>query len=167
MTDADIINGILDREQEGESPYLLAGDTGGRTSWGISEHAHPDAWKTGAPTKEAAYEIYQQCYVDPFDFISTCGLDDRLRVNLVDFAVQSGVSTAIKALQGTLDVVADGIVGSETLSALMHATAYVRHINNELLVERLVRDAMAIHTQSQHAFAYNWMERLAMFYWHK
>ena len=165
MTDIDLINGILDRESQGKPPYLAPGDRGGRTSWGISERAHPELWQPGPPTRQQAYDCYQTVYVAPFAFVTTCAVDDRLRVSLIDFAVQSGVATVIKALQRVLDVTDDGDAGQETQTALIHAASRARHVNNEVLTERMVIDAVAV--ASNHAFAYNWMERVALFYWHE
>ena len=68
------------------------------------------------------------------------------------------------ALQRALDVTVDGDPGQETQTALMHSASRARHVNNELLCERMVIDAVAV--ASDHAFAYNWMERVALFYWH-
>jgi lysozyme family protein len=164
VTDADLIDAILDRERQGAPPYLTPGDRGGRTSWGISERAHPELWRPGPPTRQQAYDCYRAVYVAPFAFVTVCAVDDRLRASLIDFAVQSGVGAAIKALQRVLDVTDDGDAGQETQTALIHASSRLRHVNNEVLCERLVIDAAAV--ASNHAFAYNWMERIALFYWH-
>jgi lysozyme family protein len=111
MTDTAIIDGILDREQQGTPPYLAPGDAGGRTSWGISERAHPEAWRYGVPTRADARAIYATQYVRPFDRLTTAGADDRLRVAVIDDAVMSGVDAATKRLQVVLGVVPDGIEG--------------------------------------------------------
>lgn len=86
-------------------------DPGGKTVWGISERSHPAAWRNGPPTKAEAIEIYRR------DYWAAAGCD-RLPwpINLLvfDFAVNSGVSRAVRALQTALKVIPDGIVGPVT-----------------------------------------------------
>ncbi len=116
MTPDDILEGILRREGEGVPPYDDPVDRGGRTSWGISERAHPEAWDPGPPNREQARAIYTQVYVAPFDGL--VGLPDRVRTALIDDGVLSGVETAIRSLQRVLGVREDGILGPQTIGAL-------------------------------------------------
>ena len=133
MTSDEVIDGVLELEGEGEPPYHDPLDQGGRTRYGISERAHPQAWKHGPPTREAAREIYARQYVAPFDGLRDCNIDERVRVALIDDAVLSGVRTSIKSLQRVLGVTQDGQIGPETISAAVRA-------DGQWLLIRLVQD---------------------------
>lgn len=128
----DIIDGILEREGEGVPPYHDGTDRGGRTRFGISELAHPYAWVSGPPSRETARSIYARRYVAPFDVLRD-HIDERVRVALVDDAVLSGVHAAIKGLQRVLGVTVDGVIGSETIAAVVKADSH-------WLLTRLVQD---------------------------
>lgn len=166
MTDDDIIDGVLAREKEGDAAqgYLVAGDAGGRTSWGISERWHPELWNPGPPTREQARVCYFEAYVAPFDGLKAAsGRLEGLRVQLVDFGVLSGVQTATMALQRVLDVAVDGQLGAVTLAALDRAAA--RHVNNELVLERIkLEEADIARRPSDRGFEHGWMTRALAFY---
>lgn len=131
MTTDALIDGVLDREGPGVPPeYLDSADKGGRTAWGISEHAHPEAWQPGPPTRDEARAIYLRAYVGPFDVLGL--IDDRVRVALVDDAVLSGVGTAIRTLQGVLGVDVDGVIGPKTVAA-------VHRLGGDWMLTRLVQ----------------------------
>ena len=155
MTPDQILDGLCDREGPGVPPYLDPHDAGGRTAWGISERAHPEAWQPGPPTREQARAIYARLYVTPFDFVQVAGCDDRLRVQLIDFGVNSGVSEAMTCLGRVLDE------QWETLTA-----DRARHINNELLAERFVLEHRLTQTRPpDKRFEDGWDTRVASFYW--
>ena len=116
MTIDEILDDLLVREGPGVPPtYQSKNDAGGRTSWGISERAHPEAWQTGPPTYLHARALLEQQYAAPFRILNTVGLDDRLRAALIDDAVMSGVDAAIKRWQFVLGVAMDGVIGPLTL----------------------------------------------------
>jgi lysozyme family protein len=131
VTDAEIIDGILNREKRGEPPWIAPGDRGGRTSWGISERAHPEAWVDGPPSRERAAEIYRLEYLEPF-----ASLEEPLRIQMIDIGVTSGVSEAWKLLQKVIGVRPDGSPGPVTRAALA-AAGSARMINNALVAARL------------------------------
>lgn len=163
MTDDVIIDGILDREKQGVPPYDDLRDPGGRTSWGISEKAHPELWKPGPPTREQARVCYFAQYVTPFDFIIHACSDDRLRVQCIDFGVNSGVGTAVKALQRVLGVPDDGDAGPATVSVLVRSM--VRQVNNLLIVERLkVEEGAIAASPTERVFEHGWIVRVLSFY---
>ena len=88
-------------------------DSGGETKYGISKKAYPDL-DICSLTLEQAKEIYKR------DYWNRCKCDylpDSLSVAVFDFAVNSGVSRAVKYLQTSLGVKADGIIGNQTLGA--------------------------------------------------
>lgn len=88
-------------------------DKGGKTKYGISKAAYPNVDIENL-TLEQAKGIYKK------DYWNRCKCDslpDALSVAVFDFAVNSGVKKAIKYLQLSLGVTADGIIGSQTLGA--------------------------------------------------
>lgn len=88
-------------------------DLGGETKYGISKKAYPDLDIKNL-TIAQAMEIYRKDYWDrcKCDYIP-----DALSVAVFDFAVNSGIKTAIKKLQIALGVTADGIIGNQTVGA--------------------------------------------------
>ena len=104
------INFVL--EQEGgyvNNPF----DKGKETKYGISKKAYPNEDIKNL-TLDRAKEIY---YRDYWTRCKCDNLPDALSVAVFDFAVNSGVKTAIKKLQIALGVKADGIIGNQTLGA--------------------------------------------------
>lgn len=88
-------------------------DSGGVTKYGISKKAYPDLDIPNL-TLAQAMEIYRR------DYWERCKCDyipDALSVAVFDFAVNSGIKTAIKKLQIALGVTADGIIGNQTVGA--------------------------------------------------
>lgn len=88
-------------------------DSGGVTKYGISKKAYPDLDIKNL-TIAQAMEIYRKDY---WDRCKCEYIPDALSVAVFDFAVNSGVKTAIKKLQIALGVKADGIIGNQTLGA--------------------------------------------------
>ena len=83
------------------------------TKYGISAMAYPDLDIKNL-TIAQAMEIYHR------DYWERCKCDyipDALSVAVFDFAVNSGIKTAIKKLQIALGVTADGIIGNQTVGA--------------------------------------------------
>lgn len=91
-------------------------DSGGKTQYGISQRAHPGAWSDGRVTLEEARDIYWKDYVqaERLDQIP----NPYLFQQLVDFGVTAGPDTAVRLLQRTLGVTADGELGPGTLHAI-------------------------------------------------
>jgi lysozyme family protein len=137
MNTTDILDNILNREGQGTPPdYLSKNDAGGRTTWGISERSHPEAWVNGPPTKAQARQILLKVYVTPFFPLAIFG-NDKLVDALVDDGVMSGVPSAVKRLQWVLGVTMDGTVGSKTIEAVrVQAGA---KLLQKYVIERAVR----------------------------
>lgn len=153
-----IIDDILEREGQGSPPYLTANDKGHRTSWGISAKAHPDAWRPGPPTKAQARAIYQREYVKPFDalFDVTSG---GVLAALIDDAVLSGVTTAIKRLQAVLRVTIDGVIGPQTIAAVEKVPP--NRLQQRLVVNRAIRIARLVQSDvSTLSFLTGWITRV-------
>jgi lysozyme family protein len=131
-----VIEGILTREGEGDASkgYLAKGDRGGRTTWGISEKAHPEAWANGkVPTRESAAALYRREYVKPWEWVES----DLIAEQLIDCEVLHGHPNAARLLQRTLGVDDDGVIGLNTQRALNALPVVYRHVNNALVAWRL------------------------------
>lgn len=89
-------------------------DPGGETKYGISKRAYPHLDiknLTIEQAKEIYYKYYwQKCQCD--------NLNIKLALCIFDCAVNQGVSAAIRILQACLNIKTDGIIGSQTLSAI-------------------------------------------------
>jgi lysozyme family protein len=121
VTIADLIAGILDRERGAFTQH--ASDHGGATKFGVTRAAL-EAFR-GSPvtiaavqalTREEAYEVMEHLYVIRSGFLHVA--DERVRVLLCDWAVNSGVETAIRWAQRTVGVGVDGVCGPITIGAL-------------------------------------------------
>lgn len=88
-------------------------DPGGETNWGISKRSYPHL-DIRALTREEAVEIYRR---DFWQRVHGDEMPPVLAFHLLDFAVNSGVETAIRKLQHELGVADDGIWGPVTKAA--------------------------------------------------
>ena len=102
-------------------------DKGGVTKYGISKKAYPNEDIENL-TLDRAKEIY---YRDYWTRCKCDNLPDSLSIAVFDFAVNSGIKTAIKKLQIALGITADGIIGNQTVGAC-----------NRLPVKRVLDDYM-------------------------
>ena len=98
----------FDRLIGNEGGYCnVVGDSGGETNWGISKRAYPDL-DIKALTRDDAKAIYKR---DFWDHLDADNLEDGVSFQLFDFAVNSGIQTAIRAYQRALGVADDGHFG--------------------------------------------------------
>ena len=89
-------------------------DPGGETKYGISKRAYPDV-DIAELTEEDAASIYKRDY---WDRIKGDDLPAGVACVVMDYAVNSGISRASKALQGACGITnGDGIIGPHSLSA--------------------------------------------------
>lgn len=107
-------------------------DPGGETRYGISKRAYPGEDIAGL-TIERAKEIYRRDY---WNRVRGDELPEALAIALFDYAVNSGVSTAVWALQRVVGVPSDGIIGPKTLAAIRPLKASDCVVN--LQAERMV-----------------------------
>lgn len=109
---------LLITHEGGFSNRPLSDDPGGATMYGVTEKVARANGYTGRMqdfTLAMAKDIYRRQYWD------ACRCDempDAVRYPLFDAAVNSGVSQAIKWLQGAAGVKADGIIGPMTLTSV-------------------------------------------------
>lgn len=88
-------------------------DPGGETNWGISKRSYP--WvDIKNLTREGAKEIYRK------DFWNRLGdtAHPAVKFQVFDFAVNSGISTALRKLQSAVGVADDGHWGPVSAAAL-------------------------------------------------
>ena len=127
-------------------------DPGGETNWGISKRSYPNI-DIKNMTREKARDIYYQDFWTPLNGEK---LHPGVAWQLFDFAVNSGIGTAIRAYQRALGVADDGHFGPRSLAAA-NATAESDQIMR-LLAERL--DFMT-RTSGWPTFGKGWARRIA------
>ncbi len=139
-------------------------DAGGRTYAGISETAHPDAWKDGSVGEAEARQVYRHDYWDALhlDLIASQGLANEV----FDFAVTSGADRAATYLQQAWNairqsyedpLVEDGIVGPMTRSA---ANEYERRYPGVLHRAYAVKRGAFYLSLNRPTFVRGWMKRV-------
>ncbi|WP_169818618.1 glycoside hydrolase family 108 protein [Suttonella ornithocola] len=135
-------------------------DPGGATNFGITQRTY-DAWQQhhGLPTRSVKLiekhdvdQIYREQYANPIRFDE---LPSGLDYAMFDFAVNSGVSRAVKTLQAFLGVEADGIIGVKTLEAL-------KKQNSCLLATQLCDERLAFmkRLKTWDTFGKGWTSRV-------
>jgi len=114
-------------------------DPGGATNFGITRETLAQARGAFASvddvrrlSREEAASIYRRFYWNP---IRADDLPVGLDLALFDFAVNSGISRSVKALQEVLGAAADGIVGPITLQRAWQAdvSATIRELTRRRL----------------------------------
>jgi lysozyme family protein len=141
----DQIDEIIRREG-GEKETNDPADSGGRTKFGISERAHPEAWADGTVDYEEACRIYEKVYIlaEKFHLLE----DVFLKHQVVDFGVPSGPDTAARLLQQVLGVKIDGVVGPKTLEAIKtypEGKLFGVTVPGSVLLNLAFRDARVMH----------------------
>ena len=130
-------------------------DRGGETKFGISRRAYPDLDIRGLSLDDAR-AIYRRDY---WDRLRLDEMPVPVRMAAFDFAVNSGVAAAARALQSIAGVPADGIVGPLTVAGVRRidpaAIRFGLAAHRALIMLRLIaRD------RSQARFAAGWANRL-------
>jgi lysozyme family protein len=123
---------IFDRLIGHEGGYVNdPDDPGGETKWGISKRSYPDL-NIKELSRDEAKSIYQR------DFWERLGGDrfpDGVSFQLFDFAVNSGIETAIRYLQRAVGVADDGHWGpiSQAQANLLSESDLIMRLNAERL----------------------------------
>src|SRR3990167_72919 len=105
-------------------------DSGGLTRFGISQKSYPDL-DIRSITRDQAKEIYRSDYWDR----AKCNeLPAQLAIILFDSAVNQGPGLAIRLLQKSLGVNADGAIGPITIAAAHRAD--LNTVVGELIARR-------------------------------
>ncbi len=127
-------------------------DPGGETKWGISKRSYPHLDITNL-TRDKAIEIYRS---DFWDKIDGDELPPGVGFQALDFAVNSGIETALRALQRAVGVADDGHIGPVTLTAL-------KSTSPSDLVMRLLAERLYFMTglSTWSSFGKGWARRIA------
>lgn len=106
-------------------------DPGGETNWGISKRSYP-AIDIKALTRDGAKAIYRR---DFWDRVHADRLPDGVAFQMFDFAVNSGIETAVRALQRAIGVADDGHWGTVSQAAAdrMSESDQIMRLNGERL----------------------------------
>lgn len=99
---------------EGGYTAGLAGDPGGETNFGISKRSYPNV-DIKALTRDGAKAIYR---TDFWLRVHADVMPDVIAYQALDFAVNSGIETAVRKLQAALGVADDGHWGPVTQAAV-------------------------------------------------
>lgn len=110
----DMLNRL--RLREGRYSNLKA-DRGGRTDWGISERAHPEAWADGVVTREEADFIYAEDYFAHYH-LELLEAWPRLQEMVFDFIVNANGKRVIQMLQRLVGATPDGVLGPHTVARI-------------------------------------------------
>lgn len=89
-------------------------DPGGLTNFGISKKAYPNVDIRNLSVEQAS-DIYRR------DYWNACRCDEfpgLWAIAIFDMAVNQGVGKAIRTMQATLGLTADGVIGPATIKAL-------------------------------------------------
>src|SRR6056300_191325 len=90
-------------------------DPGGETKYGISKRAYPDV-DIAELTKDDAADLYKRDY---WDRIKGDDLPVGVACVVMDYAVNSGISRASKALQSVCGIAnGDGVIGPASLNSV-------------------------------------------------
>lgn len=139
-------------------------DAGGYTKYGIAQKAHQNVDVKNL-TLDGAKAIYRRQY---WDACRCDEFDENVGLYVMDFAVNSGVKTAVKALQKCVnkllaeatELVVDGQVGPKTIESVKKADA--RALVAALHAYRTAfYFSLAKKSPSQNVFIRGWMNRLA------
>lgn len=174
---SELITEVIDRE----GGYVNdPTDRGGETNYGITVKVARNNGYAGDMKLlpyAFAFSIYQQCYWDALRLNNICSRSNELAKQLFDFGVNSGVLNAGKCLQKILnvlnkqqalypDLVADGILGTRTLNALIKFEQH-RGKAGLVLLSEVVRGQrisfcidIALRDQTQERYQYGWLTRV-------
>lgn len=115
---ADRFDEFIERLLSHEGGYVNhPSDPGGETQWGISKRSYPSV-NIKTLTRAEAKEIYRR------DFWVKSGADKMapaVAFNVLDGAVNSGISRSIRWLQEAAGVTADGVYGPASAAAVAKA----------------------------------------------
>lgn len=128
------------------------GDPGGETNWGISKRSYPHL-NIANLTREEAKGIYRR---DFWDRIAADTLAPAVRFQVFDFAVNSGIETAVRYLQRAYGVADDGWWGP-----VSHAAAQAADETDTLLLLNAERLDFMTRLRNWPAAGQGWARRIA------
>jgi lysozyme family protein len=109
---------FIDRVLSHEGGYCFdPRDPGGETQWGISKRAYP-MLNIKTLTRQQAIEIYRTDY---WNRVRGESLPNDIAFQVLDAAVNHGVTRSVMWMQAAVDVADDGKLGPVTISAVQKA----------------------------------------------
>lgn len=150
---------IIDEILKKEGGYVNdPSDRGGRTAFGISEKAHPEAWADGSVTEAEARDIYARRYLAPF-----AGLESHPAFHqMVDWGVTSGPRLVVTKIQEIVGADMDGVLGPDTLQRV--ALLDGADLNRRLVVARIKQICrLVVRDPRQLRFLIGWINRALEF----
>ena len=129
-------------------------DAGGETNYGITKRVAESFGYLGDMRDlpvEFVKKVYRQAY---WDMCQCDDLPESIRYDVLDAAVNSGPTQAIKWLQRTVGTNDDGVIGPQTLAAC----AATDHINSKFNGQRLM---FMTALPSWPVFGKGWARRIA------
>lgn len=126
------------------------GDPGGETNWGISKRSYPSVDIKNL-TRDQAKAIYQRDFWEPLG-----DAHPAIKFQVFDFAVNSGIQTAIRKLQAAVGAADDGHWGP--MSAAKLAAMGVNDALMKFAAQRLMFMA-SLSTWDR--FGRGWARRIA------
>lgn len=131
-------------------------DPGGATMYGVTEAVARAEGYTG-PMRELTLDFAKQVYRKRYWDACQCEqMPDSLRYPLFDAAVNSGAGQAIKWLQSSVGVKADGVIGQMTRHAVNMSAPQV--VRQQMLGKRL---RFMTERSNWQAFSKGWARRIA------
>jgi len=170
----DVVNWVLrleDRTLAGKTVNL--GDGAGWTRFGVTSKNNPqlpptfwwEALGQARMANDAALEVAKRFYHEKYwmPLHGTQIVTDELAATLMSFAVNDGLSGAVKLLQGILGLTVDGSLGPKTLSELLandtpETAAKLRDAQESFYELVVARD------QSKQRFLDGWRSRAQVVY---
>ena len=157
------VRSVIDRVLVREGGIADVGDGKGLTRFGQTPGWLADWGLTAPETADAARENYAAWMVKT-GLDGVCDADVTLGAAVTDWAVNSGHQTAIKALQRSFGIAADGVIGPTTRhwltmmtpAAARRITLFV-HCARLEFVGRIITDEPEKHAR----YAAGWCNRLA------
>jgi lysozyme family protein len=144
----------IDRVLGHEGKYVNdPNDPGGETNWGISKRSYPQLDIKNL-TREHAVAIYFRDFWQP---LAAGQFHDGLAYQLLDFAINSGIRTAIRAYQRALGVKDDGQFGPKS-----HAAANAMSETDQIMLLLAERLEFMTNTKNWPAHGKGWSRRIAL-----
>lgn len=150
------------RNEGGYKLHTVAGDRGGMTYAGIARNAWPNwgGWRDldhgENPDTEKVREFYK---VNFWDRVRGDDIESQaIASSLFDFAVNAGVSTAIKLAQLVVGATPDGALGPKTLVAMNAHNPDLFRANYALAKVARYRDIVS-KDRTQQKFLLGWINR--------
>lgn len=147
MTEAEVLSTIL--LNEGGFKNDPANDPADPTNFGITAQTLGNWRKLGrratveevrALTPDEAKQIYRKIFIEDPGFVHDKVPDEDLRLQLVDFGVNSGPGRAIRWLQRIIECHTTGVMDEETVEALQQLRNAEGRVGLNLLA--IVNDAL-------------------------